>query len=146
MAKLNWPLSKISTVIGLIVLAIASWWALRFFPDQGRPVIDPLPQQADYVIEDFRATVMDKQGKKKYILKAKRLQHFPHKQQALLDEPHLIQYDADANEIHTRARQGVLLDDRKHLNMSGNVTITRGSEHSSAADTMTTEKLEILLE
>lgn len=146
MAKLNWPISKISTVIFLILLAIASWWTLRFFTDQGKPIIRPQTQQADYEIENFHATVMDKKGKKKYVLAAKRLRHFPADERSLLDEPHLIQFNADAKEVHTRANQGILLDDRKHLQMNGNVSITRGSESNLTADTMTTEKLEILLE
>lgn len=146
MAKLNWPITKISTVIFLILLAITSWWALRFFTDQDTPITRPQTQQTDYVIENFLATVMDKKGKKKYILAAKRLRHFPADERSLLDEPHLIQFDADAKEVHTKANQGILLDDRKHLQMNGNVRITRGSLNNVKADTMTTEKLEILLE
>lgn len=60
-----------------------------------------LRHDPDYYIENFTATGLDKNGKRRFVIKAKRMAHFPDDDTALLDYPQITQYQEGLAPRHT---------------------------------------------
>lgn len=85
----------------------------------------------DYYIENFVSTGRDRLGKK-YQLLAKRLVHYPLTQRAMLEQPHIIQYEFADAPRHTYAETGWLDQDEATALLYGNVRVVEG--HGSGND------------
>ena len=97
----------------------------------------------DYYAEKFTSTGMGKDGKKFQII-ADRLVHYPVGDRALLDNPHVIQYDFDDTPRHIYAESGWLYDNRSTILLTGNVRVVQ-SQNSSAGAASSAEKMLIHL-
>jgi len=99
----------------------------------------------DYYIENFTAIGMDDEGNRKYILEAERLVHYPDDDTALLDNPHIIQYEPGQAPRHTYAESGWVSSDGDEVLLTGNVRVIQGQGDEDAGGVMTTDKLKLLL-
>ena len=81
----------------------------------------------DYRVESVNTNKLDKKGHSIYQLGAEVLTHFPRKQHSLLIQPQLIQHLADGKRVETSARQAILFDDGKTIEMQGNVVMIQKS-------------------
>lgn len=132
-------------VFGLFLsLFLISIW-LRFglleVPDQ--QVSELEKNDPDYYAENFVSTGMDEIGKKYQVI-ADRLVHYPVGDRALLDNPHIIQYDLSGVPRHIYAESGWLYDNRSTILLTGNVRVVQ-SQTSSAGAAGTSEKMVIHL-
>ncbi len=100
----------------------------------------------DYYVENFTAVGMDKEGKRRYILEAERMVHYPDDDTALLDSPHIIQYAPDKAPRHTYAESGWMSSDGNEILLTGNVRVIQGRASQEAGGVLTTEKMRILLD
>ena len=100
----------------------------------------------DYYIENFTAVGMDEKGKRKYILEAERLVHYPDDDTALLDNPHLIQYEPGQAPRHTYAESGWFAANGNEILLTGNVRVIQGNNSNAAGGIMTSNKMRILLD
>ncbi len=112
----------VSVVLGF---AVFLWWlsATLSLPDQ--PIVTGTPATPDYIIDGMRVTKMDKQGKKKFILSAKRMTHYPTEKLARLQKATLVQYQGDGITILTSADKARYPDSGRELYMESNVRIIR---------------------
>ncbi len=94
----------------------------------------------DYYIEKFTATGIDQSGKKYQII-TDRMVHYPLAERASLDNPHIIQYDANNAPKHIYAQSGWLYDDRVLLN--DNVRVIQHT--ANGIDTVAVKKMTIRL-
>jgi lipopolysaccharide export system protein LptC len=106
----------------------------------------------DYYMENFTAIGMDKGGKRKYVLEAERMVHYPDDDTALLDNPHIIQYEPGLAPRHSYSESGWMGPDGNEVLLTGNVRVVQGRapEDSEAENTgggvLTTDKLRVLLD
>ncbi|HEC14075.1 MAG TPA: LPS export ABC transporter periplasmic protein LptC [Acidiferrobacteraceae bacterium] len=100
----------------------------------------------DFYVENFSATGMDEQGRRKYTLEAERMVHYPDDNTALLDKPHIIQYERGRQPTHAYAESGWVSADGDEVLLTGNVRVIRGKDRSGGgASVMTSNKMRIRL-
>ena len=89
-------IEKILFISVLASLGLLSLW-LQFGIIDNQPVSFDGSERhdPDYYIENFTAVGMDEQGKRRYVLEAERMVHYPDDDTALLDNPHVIEYQPD---------------------------------------------------
>lgn len=105
----------------------------------------------DYYMENFTAIGMDKEGRRKYIIEAERMVHYPDDDTALLDNPHIIQYKPGTAPRHTYSESGWMSSDGNEVLLTGNVKVIQGQAlqggtDDSAGGVLTTDKLRVLLD
>ena len=97
----------------------------------------PLPtNEPDYYIQNFTATGRDEAGVI-YVLKAERLAHFPIDNTALLDKPHLVQYQEGKPARQATSESGWL---------TGNVEVTQFSNDEDPGSVTRTQRLSVRLD
>ena len=99
----------------------------------------------DYYIENFTATGLDKNGARRFVIKAKRLAHFPDDDTALLDFPEITQFQEGAPPRHTYADSGWMNSTGDEIIMTDNVRVIVEASEDSAGGTIKTKRLRILL-
>jgi LPS export ABC transporter protein LptC len=113
-------------IVSVVLLFTAFLWRLSAtlsLPD--RPIVTGTPATPDYIIDGMHVVQMNKQGKKKFKLAAKRLTHFPKEKLARLENAYLVQYQRDGVTIHTSADRARYPDSGQELYMEDNVRIIR---------------------
>ena len=127
--------------LGLLFLSI---WLQFGLLEPVEPEITELEKNdPDYYSENFQAVGRDTIGKS-YELIADRLVHFPVGDRALLDNPHIIQYDLSGTPRHIYADSGWLYDNRSTVLLTGNVRVIQ-SQASSVGAAASSEKMIIYL-
>lgn len=105
----------------------------------------------DYYMENFTAIGMDKEGRRKYVVEAERMVHYPDDDTALLDNPHIIQYQPGRAPRHTYSESGWMGSDGNEVLLTGNVKVIQGKSaeqdgDNDAGGVITTDKMRILLD
>jgi lipopolysaccharide export system protein LptC len=141
------PFIEKSLVLGALgVFAAATLWLqIQHQEDTPKYVVVKERHDPDYYIENFVQTGTDETGELKYTLKAERLVHYPDDNTALLDKPHLIQYEQGKAPTHTTAESGWVSADGDEVLLTGNVRITRGKAPGDTGGVATTDKLKLRL-
>ncbi len=134
-------------ILGVLALfaALSLWLQIR---SQEGTVVTSSAQQRhdpDYYIENFTATGMDERGNREYTLEAERLVHYPDDNTALLDKPHIIQYEPGKAPTHTYAESGWVSPDGDEILLTGKVRVIRGRGQNDGGGVMTTDKLRVRL-
>jgi lipopolysaccharide export system protein LptC len=129
----------------LAVLALALWLPkaslMPTLPDfNGATRHDP-----DYIIDNFTATAMDERGQRRYILRARKLVHYPDDLTSALSEPTLTQFADDGTPVLTSAATGQYNTETHVLTMSGSVRIVRAGDETNPAAEMTSRELRVRL-
>lgn len=129
----------------LVLLAAGSGWlAQHAAPPAPETAPAGAVREPDYLITPLTATVMDEQGRPRYVLQAARLTHYP-EEGAELERPYLIQYGEGAP-VHTRAQTGFLPDHRRWIRLEGEVVSARGSDPAQAGGEVRAQEMRIELE
>lgn len=131
------------------VLGLLSIWLQFGVIEQEQVVFDGNERHdPDYYIENFTAVGMDEKGQRRYVLEAERLVHYPDDDTALLDNPHIIQYEDDAPPRHTYSESGWVSSDGNEVLLTGNVRVIQnhGGTKNSSGRVLTTEKMRIYLD
>ncbi len=102
-------------------------------------------QDPDYYIENFTSTALDKSGERRFVLKAKRMAHFPHDGTALLDFPEITQFEEGSAPRHTYSDSGWINSTGDEIIMTDNVRIVVEADENNAGGTIKTKRLRILL-
>jgi len=127
-------------ILGLV--GLLSIWLQTEVRNEDPATIDYLNRHdPDYYIENFTATGMDEFGKRAYILQAERMAHFPDDGSALLDNPHLIEYNPDAAPRHTYANSGWLSGNGEDLILEGDVKIVQEAGFGEPGGTSKAKKM-----
>ena len=138
--------NRITLVTALAILAAVSWWLTERSADRGE-VRDGSPRhELDYFIENFTATTMDTQGRRKHELRATRLVHYPDDDSIELEHPQLVQFSPGEPPLHTVADRGYTTPGSKSILMRGNVRVTRGALGSQPGGEIETQEMRVLLE
>ena len=100
----------------------------------------------DYYVENFTATGLDKNGQRRFVIEAKRMAHFPDDDTALLDYPHIIEYEIGLAPRHTYADSGWMNSTGDEILMTGNVRVVVEADSRGPGGTMKSKTLRILLD
>jgi len=105
----------------------------------------PLTNEPDYYIQNFTATGRDEAGVI-YVLKAERLAHFPLDNTALLDKPHLVQYQEGKPARQTTSESGWMSGDGSEVLLTGNVEVTQFRTDADPGSVTRTQRLSVRLD
>ena len=132
-------------VLGLfmVLFLISIWLQFGLLEKPEEHLSDLEKNDPDYYAENFVSTGMDEMGKKYQVI-ADRLVHYPIGDRALLDNPHIIQYDLAGTPRHIYAESGWLYDNQSTILLTGNVRVVQ-SQTSSSGAAGTSDKLIIHL-
>lgn len=122
MFELKQNIILIAVFIALLILSV--WFQFGLLETPVSELSEEEKNAADYYIENFVSTGMDADGKK-YEVRADRMVHYPHGDRALLDKPHLVQYDLDQTPRHIYADSGWLYNSISRVLMTGNVRVVQ---------------------
>lgn len=137
---------RLAIAAALLLLAVGSWWLTRAVTPPA-PVFDGKARHdPDYTIQDFTATVMNEQGRRRYTLSATLLIHYGDDGSSDLTQPYLIQYREGLAPVYTRADRGRIPKDGQEIIMSGNVESTQGRDPKTAGGEIRTDSMKILLD
>ena len=100
----------------------------------------------DYYIENFTATGMDKNGQRRFVIEAERMAHFPDDDTALLDKPHVIEYEVGFAPRHTYSDSGWMSSSGDEILLTGNVKIVVEADSRGPGGTMKAKRMRILLD
>ncbi len=100
----------------------------------------------DYYILNFIATGLDKNGQRRYVLKADRMVHFPDDDTAVFDKPHVIEYEEGLAPRHTYADSGWMNSTGDEILMTGNVKVVVEADERGPGGSLTAKRLRILLD
>jgi len=99
----------------------------------------------DYYIENFIATGLDKNGKRRFVIRAQRMAHFPDDDSALFDFPHVTQYEEGFAPRHTYADSGWMNSSGDEIIMTDNVKVVVEADENGPGGTINTKRLRVLL-
>lgn len=142
---MNRDFTKIIVGIALLAFTGGSWWFSKLMTTTETGMAAPNERGVDYFIENFESTVMDQNGRPKYILKGVLLTHYRDDRPSQLKQPQLVQY-IDGGNILTAAARGWLSKNGKELTMVDDVKILRNDNGDLAPSEITTDKITIWLD
>jgi lipopolysaccharide export system protein LptC len=135
----------IFTIVGVLA-GITAWMQTDLLEESSnQQEIAAENNDPDYYIENFYAVGMDTDGNRQYVLEAERMVHFPDDDTALLDKPHVIQYEPDRAPTHIYSETGWISANGDEVILTGNVRVIRGRDSTGSGGVTTTEKLNIVL-
>jgi len=130
-----------------LLLAAFSLW-LQFVVLEDKPEVEVEDdEKPDYYVENFVAIGMDDQGNRRYMLEGDRMVNYPHDDTAVLDNPHVVQYEPGAAPRHTYADSGWVGPDGNEVLLTGNVRVIQGKgpDGGSVGGVQTSERMRIRL-
>lgn len=136
---------KLITISGITVLALLGWWLTNSL-SPAKKIAESSQLEPDYYINDIVITALDISGKRKYILKARRMTHSPADDTSDLDFPELTQFNKGGTPVFTTANHGHLSADKKKIVMTGQVRMINVTKKDAASNIITSKKLTIILE
>lgn len=141
MLELRQNIILIGVFFALVVLS--AWLQFGLLNTPVSELSEEEKNAPDYYIENFVSTGMDASGKK-YELKADRMVHYPFGDRALLDNPHIVQYDLDDTPRHIYADSGWLYNATSKVLLTGDVRVVQ-SQTDTAGGVSMGEKMVIIL-
>lgn len=100
----------------------------------------------DYYIMNFIATGLDKNGERRYVIKADRMVHFPDDETAVFDKPHVIEYRKGFAPRHTTADSGWMNSSGDEILLTGNVRVIFEADSSGPGGEQRAKKMRIILD
>ena len=131
-------------ILGLV--GLFGLWLQNFaLEDADEPEQVEVRHDPDYYIENFTTTGLDEDGKRRFVIKAKRMAHFPDDDTSLFDFPHVTQYEEGVAPRHTYADSGWMNSTGDEIIMTENVKVIVEADENSPGGTINTKRLRILL-
>jgi len=137
---------RLAIAAALLLLATGSWWLTRTVGVPEKVFDGKARHDPDYIIENFDATVMNEDGRRRYTLAATRMVHYGDDGSSDLDQPYLIQFRENLAPIHTRADKGWMPKGGNQIMMSGNVVSAQGRDPRGAGGEIRADSMKILLD
>ena len=132
--------------IVIVLAGITAWMQMSLLDESiDEELVLAESHDPDYYIENFVAVGMDTNGARQYVLEAERMVHFPDDDTALLDKPHVIQYEPDRAPTHIYSETGWISANGDEVILTGYVRVIRGRDSTGSGGVTTTEKLKIVL-
>ena len=143
-------MKQVESLLYIAILGIVGlfgiWLQNALIEEQPEPRDFDQRHDPDYYIENFTATGLDKNGQRRFVIEAERMAHFPDDDTALLDFPHVIEYEVGFAPRHTYADSGWMSSSGDEILLTGNVKIVVEADSRSPGGTMQAKRMRILLD
>lgn len=127
--------------IGL--LGVTYWLDQQSLPEPAKSD-SAMRHDPDAIVDNFSATRLNEQGTPRFIMVAKKMQHFPDDDSSTLDMPHLTALSAEHPAIHATATHGILSSKGDEIFLHGDVRILRDASAVHDKFSLHTEYLHVL--
>lgn len=125
-------------LVGLLA-GLSYWLDLASRPEEtrgdGKSRHDP-----DYLIDRFEVRRFNPQGALQYTLRADSMRHYPDDDSTDVTSPNLVYHRLPPTQVS--ARDARIDSQGKHVQLIGNVVVTRGAQNGKPATVLTTERLD----
>lgn len=135
---------SILTAVFVALAGLSIWLQSGLLEPERTQLAEPADNEPDYYIEKFTATGIDTAGRR-YVVEADRMVHFPVDDTALLDNPHVIQYEENVPPRHVYADSGWMSSNGEEILMTGSVRVIQGKGNLATGGITTTDKMKIRL-
>lgn len=125
------------------LLGITYWLNLQVRPEPAKPD-NGKRHDPDAIMENFSAVKLDEQGVPRFIMAAKKMQHYPDDDSTTLELPRLTTLSAVHPTIHTIAQRGIVSSKGDEIFLHGDVEVLREASGQRSELTLQTEYLHIL--
>lgn len=125
------------------LLAVSYWLNQQAMPESTQPE-NSERHDPDAIMENFSATRLDEQGVPRFIMAAKKMQHYPDDDSTALEVPRLTMLSADRPAIHTIARRGIVSSRGDEVFLHGDVEVLREASAQQDELTLHTEYLHVI--
>jgi len=130
-------------LIGVIALAATSSWLLSKVEVQPFSFAKPERHDMDYFLVNFKATIMNKEGKPHYTLNGARLEHFPDNGSIDIVQPKIKLFRAKLSPWHVNAEFARVLNKGTLIHLNGKVAMQRPRSKKEAKIKLDTSNLTI---
>jgi lipopolysaccharide export system protein LptC len=137
---------RLAITAALLLLATGSWWLTRTVGVPEKAFDGKVRHDPDYIVENFDATVMNEDGRRRYTLAATRMVHYGDDGSSELEQPYLIQFRENLASVHTRADKGLIPKGGNQILMSGNVVSAQGRDPRGAGGEIRADSMKIELD
>ncbi len=133
-------------VLLLTLLAAVTFWLDREVqpPEvagDGRPRHDP-----DYIVENFSATRIGKDGRAQHTLHARRMVHYPDDDTTHLELPRLVSYRGAGEAVTVTAKTALLSSNGENAYLTDDVRLVRAARNGDGELVMETNWLHVMPE
>lgn len=125
------------------LLGITYWLNLQVMPEPAKPD-NGKRHDPDAIIENFSAIKLNEQGAPRFIVAAKKMQHYPDDDSTTLELPRLTTLSAGRPAIHAIAKRGIVSSRGDEISLHGDVEVLREASGQQSELTLQTEYLHIV--
>lgn len=98
----------------------------------------------DAIMEDFSSVKMNEQGVPRFIMSAKKMQHYPDDDSSILDAPRLASLSATLPTVHLVAQRGIVSGSGNEVFLHDEVEVLREASADRGELTLQTDYLRVL--
>lgn len=125
------------------LLGVTYWLNQQVQPESSKPDYGKR-HDPDAIMENFSAIRLNEQGAPRFIMAAKKMQHYPDDDSTTLEVPRLTTLSAGQPAIHLVARQGIVSSRGDEVFLHRDVEVLREASAQRAELTLHTEYLHII--
>jgi lipopolysaccharide export system protein LptC len=133
------------------LLLVAALAALTFWLDRiVQPPSGPGPQAArdepDYIVDGLSAVRMDREGRVKHTLRARKMTHYPEDDLTLLEAPNFVTYGEGQAPVTVTSKQARMSGNGENVYFENNVRVVRAPDGKRSELVLETSYLHVIPE
>ncbi len=125
------------------LLGVTYWLSQQVRPEDGKPD-NGKRHDPDAIMENFSAVRLNEQGMPRFIMSAKKMQHYPDDDSTLLEVPRLTALSAGHPAIHLIAKRGIVSSKGDEIYLHDDVEVLREADVQQSELTLHTEFLHVV--
>lgn len=125
------------------LLGVTYWLNQQVQPEAAKPDASKR-HDPDAIMENFSAVKFNEQGTPRFIMAAKKMQHYPNDDSSTLEVPRLTTLSADSPAIHVIASSGILSSRGDEVFLHGDVEVLREASADREELTLQTDYLHVI--
>lgn len=128
----------------LALLGALTFWLDRVVQPPATPQSSTVKHDPDYIVDGLSAVRMDKQGRVKHTLRAKKMTHFPDDDVTLLLEPRLVTYSEGRAPITVTSREARVSGNGANVYFERQVRVVRAPLGNQSELVLETDYLHVI--
>ncbi len=125
------------------LLGVTYWLNLQVMPEPEKPD-NGVRHDPDTIMENFSAVKLNELGVPRFIMAAKKMQHYPDDDSTTLEMPRLTSLSDERPTIHTVAKSGIVSSRGDEIFLHGDVEVLREASGRQDELTLQTEYLHVV--
>ena len=128
----------------LASLAALTFWLDRVTQPRDRTQTGLVKHDPDYIVEGLSARRMDREGRVKHTLLARKMTHYPDNDMTLLVEPKFVTYSEGSSPVTVTSRQARVSGNGDHVYFEDDVRVVRAPYGNESELTVETNYLHVI--